>query len=46
MLHKHLTILFELGSSTHYTSFEDWTLERCYILDFAGIKCNTAANYI
>lgn len=32
ILHKHLAILFELCSSTHYTSFEEWMLEKLYIL--------------
>lgn len=31
-LYKHLSILFELCSSTHYTSFEEWMLEHWYIL--------------
>lgn len=45
-LHKHLTILFELCSSTHYTSFEEWMLGAMLHFDFAAIKCNTAAHYI
>lgn len=46
ILYKHLTILFELCSYTHYTSFEDWVSEHCYILVLAVIKCSTEANYI
>lgn len=45
ILHKHLTILFELCSSAHYTTFEEWMLEMLHF-DFAVIKRNTAANYI
>lgn len=45
ILHKHLTILFELWSSAHYTTFEEWMLEMLHF-DFAVIKRNTAANYI
>lgn len=45
ILYKHLTILFELCSSTHYTSFEEVDVGAMLHFDFAAIKYNTAAHY-